>query len=54
MAAAKPKAPSGPRVRADSDIYTVMVAVACFATLGAIVFGAYRCYELLGTAFPGF
>lgn len=54
MAAAKPKAPSGPRVRAENDIYTVMVAVAVIAVIGTFAFGIYRCMDLLGKPFPGF
>ncbi len=55
MAAATGKSgPSGPRVRPSNDIYTVMVAVALFAAIGAVAFAIYRCNELLGKPFPGF
>ncbi len=55
MAAASGKpGPSGPRVRAGNDIFTVMVAIALVAAIGAVAFAIYRCNELLGKPFPGF
>lgn len=55
MAKGTPKpAPSGPRVRAENDIYTVMVAIALACVIGTFAFAIYRCNELLGKPFPGF
>lgn len=55
MAKGAPKTTqSGPRVRADNDIYTVMVAIAVTCVVGTFAFAIYRCSELLGKPFPGF
>jgi hypothetical protein len=54
MAKASPQGSPQPRVRAENDIYTLLLAIALALVLGAIGFVIYRTYQLLGSAFPGF
>jgi len=48
------KAPAGPRIIYPNDIYTVLVSIALFISVGTVSFVIYRCNELFGTPFPGF
>jgi hypothetical protein len=42
----------GTRIKAESDIYTVLMAVAFLFTLTATAYVGYRVFDLFGTVLP--
>jgi hypothetical protein len=42
----------GARIKAENDIYTVLMAVAFLFTLTATIYLGYRVFDLFGTVLP--